>query len=273
MQEMLKKLRRELEIRNYSKESIKNYWYYIKKYLEFCSNNKSSDIDKVNEDSAKDYLQSRTKNRGPSTTSSEMSAIKFFFNNILNKKIEFIHPKRDKKIPLILTKEEIKSMIDSTRNIKHQIILKILYGCGLRVSELINLNKKDVNLKEELIHIKLAKGRKDRFVKIPSSLISDLKNYCELLNDEVLFPSNRVCKFTIETIQEVVKQSANRSGVKKRVYPHLLRHSFATHLLEQGTDLRLIQKLLGHSDIKTTQIYLKISNQSIKNVQSPLDTL
>ncbi len=273
MQEMLKKLERELEIRNYSKESIKNYLFYVKRYLEFCKGEALNLIANINEDSAKDYLQNRKKNRGPSTISSEMSAIKFFFNNILHKEINFVHPKRNKKIPLILTKEEIKSMINSTRNIKHQIILKMLYGCGLRVSELISLNKKDVNFEEELIHIKLAKGRKDRFVKIPSSLISDLKNYCELLNDEVLFPSNRGGKLTIETIQEVVKQSANRSGVKKRVYPHLLRHSFATHLLEQGTDLRIIQKLLGHSDIKTTQIYTQISQQSIKNVRSPLDNL
>jgi len=148
-----------------------------------------------------------------------------------------------------------------------------LYGCGLRVGEITSLRRNDVNFNEGLIHVKLAKGRKDRFVKIPDSLIEELKNYYNFINGDILFESNRGGKLTIKSIQKIVQNSGKKAGVKKRVYPHLLRHSFATHLLDSGTDLRIIQKLLGHSDIKTTQVYLQVSNQSIKNIRSPLDTI
>ena len=164
-------------------------------------------------------------------------------------------------------------MIDFTLNIKHKLILKVLYGCGLRVSEITGLKKEDINFNEDLIHIRLAKGKKDRFVKIPESLKEDLESYCKLNKDEILFPSNRGGKLTKKTIGKIVENSAKKAGITKDVYPHLLRHSFATHLLENGTDLRIIQKLLGHSDIKTTQIYTQISQASIKNVKSPLDNL
>jgi site-specific recombinase XerD len=124
-----------------------------------------------------------------------------------------------------------------------------------------------------LIHIRLAKGKKDRFVKIPESMINDLKNYCEFESGKYLFESNRGGKLTTATVQAILKNAAKKSKIKKRVYPHLLRHSFATHLLENGTDLKVIQKLLGHSDIKTTQIYTQISQASIKNIKSPLDNI
>ncbi|MBI3190962.1 tyrosine-type recombinase/integrase [archaeon] len=115
--------------------------------------------------------------------------------------------------------------------------------------------------------------RKDRFVKIPESVRNELENYSKFDNDDILFSSNRGGKLTTKTIQLIIKNSAQKAGIKKNIHPHTLRHSFATHLLEQGIDLRIIQKLLGHSDIKTTQIYLSVSNQTIKNVKSPLDSL
>ncbi len=264
---LLEKLKRELEIRNYSKNSIDSYLSFVEEYLDY-SKNKG-----INENSVKDYLQIQIKKISPSSLSSRISAIKFFFENILQQKIYLKHPKRNKTLPEILTPNEVKKMIEITENIKHKLILKMLYGCGLRVSEVVNLKKKDIDFSEKLIHIKLSKGKKDRFVKLPESLIEDLKNYCRLFNDEVLFPSNRGGKLTTATIQAIVENSAKKVKIKKEVYPHLLRHSFATHLLEQGTDLRIIQKLLGHSDIKTTQIYTHISQASIKNIKSPLDNI
>src|SRR3989344_3572144 len=264
---LINKLKQELEIRNFSRKTVKSYMNSTSKFLNFAENKP------LTEQIVKDYIQIRIKNREPSSIAHDILAISFFFKTILNQIINIPRPKRNKKIPVILTKEEIKSMINSTNNIKHRLILKMLYGCGLRVSELVNLKKEDVDFNESLIHIKLSKGKKDRFVKVPESLKNELKSYCNLSQEKILFPSQRGGKLTTSTIQAIVESSAKKAQITKEVYPHLLRHSFATHLLEQGTDLRIIQKLLGHSDIKTTQIYTQISQQSIKNIRSPLDNL
>jgi integrase/recombinase XerD len=264
---LLIKLKRELEIINSSKKTIKAYLYYVDKFLKYAEGKG------LNENIVKEFAQQEINKKGPSTVSSEISAIKFFFRKVLNQKLELNHPKRNKTLPNILTIEEIRKLIESTSNIKHKLIIKLLYGCGFRVSEIVNLKKQEINFEESLIHVKLAKGKKDRFVKIPSCISEELSAYIKTLNEEILFPSNRGGKLTIKTIQKIVQNGAKKAGIKKRVYPHLLRHSFATHLLEQGTDLRVIQKLLGHSDIKTTQIYTQISQASIKNIKSPLDNL
>ena len=268
-QELLSLLRRELEIRNFSKRTVKAYVYFVERFLTWARNGNRE----LNEDSLKDYIQMLIEKQNPSSVSSNISAIEFFFGNVLGRAIMLPHPKRNKPVPEILAQEEIKKLIEVTGNIKHRLIVKLLYGCGLRVSELINLRKQDFSFDEGLIHIKMSKGRKDRFVKIPDSMRSELESYSGLMEGDALFQSSRGGKLTVATIQKIVKNSAGKAGIKKSVHPHTLRHSFATHLLEQGTDLRVIQKLLGHSDIKTTQIYLQVSNRLIKNVKSPLDGL
>ena len=264
---LLNKLKRDLEIRNFSDSTIRSYIHHVKKFLEF-SKNKG-----LNESIVKEYIQKEIKNKEPTSVSHSIFAISFFFNKILKQNINIPRPKRNKKIPEILNIDEIRDLINSTNNVKHKLIIKILYGCELRVSEIVNLKKLNISFKDGLIHIKLSKGKKDRFVKIPESISKELDNYCNLLKEDVLFPSSRGGKLTTATVQAIVENSAKKAGIKKRVYPHLLRHSFATHLLEQGTDLRIIQKLLGHSDIKTTQIYTQISQASIKNIKSPLDNI
>lgn len=266
-QGLINKFKRELEIRNFSFRTIKSYMFAVEKFLGFSENRG------LNENAVKDYIQTILKKQNPSTVSQNLSAIEFFFEKVLNQKIMIPHPKRNKTIPTILTFDEIKKLIESTNNIKHKLIIKILYGCGLRVSEIINLKKEDIDFSEGLIKIRLAKGRKDRFVKIPNSVFNELKNYYELVEEDIMFPSSRGGKLTTATIRKIIKNSRRKTGIKKDIHPHSLRHSFATHLLENGTDIRIIQKLLGHSDIKTTQIYTQISQASIKNIKSPLDDI
>jgi len=267
MDGLLLKLKRELEIRNSSARTVKGYLCSVKKFLDYSRDKR------LNENSVKNYVQKNLQDKNPSSVRKDLFAIKFFFKNVLRNKLGLPNPKKNFSLPNILTIEEVGKLIDSTSNTKHRLIIKLLYGCGLRVSEIVNLEKNHLNFKESLIHVKLAKGKKDRFVKLPSSVLDELENYVKLENSEILFPSNRGGKLTTATIQAILKNSSKKAGIKKRVYPHLLRHSFATHLLEQGTDLRIIQKLLGHSDIKTTQIYTHISQASIKNIKSPLDNL
>ena len=266
MSDFLEKLEENLILKNYSKETRKAYITEIKKYLEHCKN-------KPNTENAKKFLLDKISKNNPSYVGHNVFAIKYFFKEILKQNLDIPNPKRNKTIPEILNIQEIKTLIENTKNIKHRLIIKLLYGCGLRVSEIVNLEKRDINFQDKLIHIRLSKGKKDRFVKIPDSIQEELKNYISLLDSEIIFPSNRGGKLTKKTISKIVENSSKKSRIKKRVYPHLLRHSFATHLLEQGTDLRIIQKILGHSNIKTTQMYTQISQQSIKNIRSPLDSL
>ena len=185
---LLKKLEENLLLRNYSKETIKGYLLYAGKYVDFAKNKG------INKESAKDFILIQLKKKEPASVGHIVFALKYFFSNILNEKLNIPNPKRNKTIPVILTKEEIKSMIDSTSNIKHRLIIKVLYGCGLRVSEITNLRKDDLNFNEKLMHICLGKGKKDRFVKIPETLIEELKSYC-LLNKEEIYV-NQKCHST-----------------------------------------------------------------------------
>jgi integrase/recombinase XerD len=265
--EPIRNLERELQIRNFSGKTVKAYSRFVRKFLEYSGGRE------LDENTVKDYVQQKITVNDPSTVSANISALKFFFLNVLGKPISISYPKRNKTIPEVLTLEEVKKLIDAVQNPKHRLLVKLMYGCGLRVSEVVNLRKNDFDLDEGLIHVRLSKGRKDRFVKIPDSMKSDLGAYSKITYGDLLFPSGRGGKLSTKSVQLIVQNSSKKAGIEKAVHPHTLRHSFATHLLEQGTDIRIIQKLLGHSDIKTTQIYLSVSNQLVKNVKSPLDSI
>jgi len=178
--------------------------------------------------------------------------------------------KREKKLPVILSKEEIERLISSTKNMNHRLIIQIGYSAGLRISEIINLKWQDIDFDRNLIHLKRAKGKKDRIVMLSLKVKESLMNLTP--NKEgYVFLTNRDGKYIQRTIQKIIENAAIKAGIRKSISPHTLRHSFATHLLENGTDIRYIRDLLGHSDISTTLIYTKVSNKNIRNIKSPLD--
>ena len=204
-----------------------------------------------------------------------ISAVKFFYQQVLLKDFDIKYMKRLKRIPEVLTKEETVAILNQITNPKHRLLIETIYGCGLRVSEAICLKKADLRFNEGLIMIKQSKGRKDRFVTLPELLFSRLKGYIEIRADEnpYVFDSNRGSHLTTKSVQLIVQNAAKKTKISKQIHVHTLRHSDATHLLEQGTDLRIIQRLIGHSSVRTTEIYTHISNQLIKNVVCPLDCL
>jgi len=269
---MLKKLETELRIRGFSENTIKTYLIHNKLFLEYIKKQPYE----INEDNIKEYFASlQSKGASNKTLALKKASLNFLYNEILNKKLlNFKTPKAEKKIPEILNKEEIKKLINSAKNIKSRLMIKILYSTGLRVSELINLRLKDLSIDKKEGWVRKGKGSKDRFFKLSDLILEDLKKYVSTLDKKeiYLFPGKNQT-LTTRNIQKILLKVAEKAGINKRVTPHKLRHSFATHLLESGVDIRYIQTLLGHSSISTTEIYTKVSTEKLKDIKSPLDTL
>lgn len=193
--------------------------------------------------------------------------VNFDFNNLYPKKNEY-------KIPVFLSKNEVKKMIEKTDNLKHKSIICLLYSGGLRLSELLNLKIEDIDSDNMLIIIKNSKGNRDRIVMLSKVLLKLLrKYYLKYKPKEYIIEGMNGNKYSDRSVQQVVKQAAKRVGINKKVSPHILRHSFATHLLENGTDIRYIKDLLGHKSIETTQIYTHITDISKSKISSPLDLI
>lgn len=268
----LTQLQTELKLRGFSKNTIESYLIQNRLFLEYIKKQPNE----VTEQDIKNYFANLTdKNLTNKTVALKLSALRFFYDEILNKKIVNLKPpKISKKIPEVLNKEEIKKLIESSPTQKSKLIIKLLYSTGLRVSELVNLKLKDINLKTKEAWVRKGKGSKDRFFQIPEKLIDDLKKHILTLkeNEVYLFPGKNKT-LTTRNIQKILLKAAEKAEINKRVTPHKLRHSFATHLLESGVDIRYIQSLLGHSDLSTTQIYTHVSNEQLKKIKSPLDTL
>lgn len=196
------------------------------------------------------------------------AAIDFYTKTILKKIPHFIYiPKKKQTLPHVLTKEQIKAMINNTQNIKHKLIIELLYSAGLRVSELRNLKFENINFEHNTIRIKQGKGSKDRITIVSKVTMKKLHILC----DSGYVLKGRKGKYSIKSIRKVVDQAAKRTGIKQKVTPHMLRHSFATHLLEAGTDIRYIQALLGHNRLQTTQIYTRVAHTKLQQIVSPLD--
>tara|TARA_Y100000310_G_scaffold345697_1_gene468452 strand:- start:1998 stop:2825 length:828 start_codon:yes stop_codon:yes gene_type:complete len=271
--EFLKKLETELKISKNSDHTIRNYIDANKKLFKF-SNKLPNEIDI---DDVKLYMAEKLTERSSTTIIVFLAALKYSFSNILQKDITagIKRPKKEKRIPSVLTKEEIKKLLTTISNKKSKLITTLIYAAGLRVSELVNLKVDDLNFEELIGHVRQGKGKKDRIFNLPENLTKFLKKQVETQkkdNQEYLF-SGRNKQLSTRNIQKIVSSAAKKAKIEKSVHPHTLRHSFATHLLENGTDIRFIQELLGHSDLSTTQRYAHVSAEQIKKVKSPLEGL
>ena len=271
--EFLKKLEIELKISKNSPHTIKNYVLRNKELLNFTK----KEPEEISEDDVKHHLAEKFSDRAASSTIQFLAALKYAYQTILKKDITLgiRRPKKEKRIPSVLTKEEVSKLFDSLKNKKSKLMVSMLYAGGLRVSELTNLKTKDLLFEEKIGYIKQAKGRKDRIFNIPEFLFKDLKEQVKKQkekNQEFLF-SGIKGKLSSRNLQKIVGKGSKNAGIQKEVHCHTLRHSFATHLLEQGTDIRKIQELLGHADLSTTQIYTHISSEELKKIKSPIDSL
>ncbi|MCF7861529.1 tyrosine-type recombinase/integrase [Candidatus Woesearchaeota archaeon] len=274
---MLKRLEIELKLRGYSKKTIKEYLYHNKNFINFLRESKESagiSADNISEDDVKEYLAYLLSEKEYSSRSVGLvfSALKFYYKDVLKKDIfsDIKPPKLDRKLPTVLSKVEIVSMIDESKNFKHRLLIEFLYSSGLRVSECVCMKIEDIDLSDRLAKVVGGKGNKDRHVILSNKLVSDIREYIVERNSGYLFAAGD-SHLSVRQAQRIVKDAAARAGIKKRVYCHALRSSFATHLLETGTDIRVIQELLGHSNLQTTQIYTKVSKDTIRKVKSPLD--
>jgi site-specific recombinase XerD len=211
------------------------------------------------------------------TRKHNLCAIKSFYEltvGMPNKIHKIPYPKSDKKLPIVLSISEIQKMFDVCENLKHKVILSLLYSCGLRVSELINLKWINIDRSRMIINIIAAKGNKDRQVMLSPILIPILeKYYMQYKSKEYVLNGQNSIQYSDRSVGEVIKKLAHKAGINKRVYTHLMRHCSFTHLLENGTDISIIQKLAGHSSPKTTQIYTHLSHNHISKINTPLNSI
>ncbi len=261
----------EMNRRNYSKNTINNY---VSCLNVFFSTVKKDHPKNINESDIKEFLSKCIR---VNTQRNYQSAIKKFYEICLNQKNKFKnipYARVEKKLPIVLSQDEVQRMFNVCDNLKHKVILSILYACGLRVSELINLKWSHIDRARMVINIIQGKGKKDRQVMLPSSLIPLLEKYYFEYKPKEYVLNGQVClQYSDRSILQVVKQLADKANINKRVYTHLMRHNCFTHLCEAGTDINVIQKLAGHSNVKTTMIYTHISDSIISKINSPLDNI
>lgn len=268
--EELNKLNTELKLRGFSPLTVRNYTFFVKKFLE-KTNKEAKDL---NNDDVKAYLATMFDTKSKNTIMLAAASVRFFFGEVLKKELgEIPLPKKDKKLPEVLTKEEVRKLLESTDTAKSRLIVALLYSTGLRVSELVNLKVNDMNLNEKVGWVRKGKGSKDRIFVISDALLEEIKEYLADKGKERIYLFSKDKPLTTRNIQKIIKGAKKRAGIEKKATPHTLRHSFATHLLESGTDIRIIQAILGHSSLSTTQIYTHVSSEQLKKVKNPFDSL
>jgi len=264
-------LESELKLRGYSKETIKAYLKYNRRFLDYIRKNSSS----VVIGDIKAYLGYLISDRQMSarTVNLVRAALLFYYNEVLGKGfINIKTPKISKRLPVVLSKDEVGRLIKEARSKKSRLMIEMLYASGIRVSELVNMKVNQLELDNNTAWVRGGKGSKDRLVILSEKLVKKLRKYLNNHASEYLFPGRRGALGT-RNVQQIISGAARSAGIVKHVTPHTLRHSFATHLLENGTDIRLIQELLGHADLSTTQIYTHVSDAAKRKVKSPLDMI
>ncbi|MBD3209424.1 tyrosine-type recombinase/integrase [Candidatus Woesearchaeota archaeon] len=263
------RLDEECELRGFSRQTKKTYAYVVASFFHFIQK-RGLTLDKWG---VKSYLLSLKVSANAARL--YHAALKFFFAAVLNdpfSDVEIPKKRKPKILPKVLSQEQIKKIIESTNNLKHRLIIKLLYSSGLRLQELINLKRQHIDLDRNLINVIQGKGKKDRVTLLSKGLQLDLLKYYGSTDFSTPYVfEGRKGKYSKKSVQKVLEKAGKT--IKAKLTPHMLRHSFATHLLESGVDIRYIQKLLGHSDVETTEVYTYVSKQSLSGINNPLDQL
>lgn len=276
MTELRQRMIQDLKIRNYAAGTIDHYVRAVAAFARYFR--RSPEL--LGPEEIRAYQVHLVEERKLSRTvlKQVVSGLRFFYTYTLRKPfpIEYIpYPRTEKKLPVILSREEVASLLGSRDCVKHATILATMYAVGLRVSEVAHLRPEDIDSGRMMLHVRQGKGRKDRYVPLSPALLHKLRDYWKLYRPQGwLFPGQDVTRpISIVTIEAVVRQASQQAGITKRVTPHTLRHTYATHQLENGVDVRVIQKLLGHVRLETTAIYTHVATTTLQGVGSPLDLL
>ncbi|MDX1363536.1 MAG: tyrosine-type recombinase/integrase [Arenibacter latericius] len=262
-----------LELKRYAKSTVRTYVFFFEMFINHC---KHKDLQTIDEIDIRAFLQQLIqRNVSNSYLNQAINAIKFYYEVVMdmpNRFYEIERPRREFKLPKVISKVEVLSLIENANNLKHKCIISLLYSSGLRRSELLNLKLADVDSKRMLIRVEGSKGNKDRHTLLSQTVLEDLRLYFrEWKPREYLFEGQKGGRYSPQSVLKIVKEAALKAKVRQSVTPHVLRHSFATHLLESGVDLRQIQVLLGHGSSKTTEIYTHVATNTFKNIKNPLD--
>lgn len=273
---VLKRYIEEIQLKGYSDNTLKTYRNEFGIYLNYLTQTPAQNC--TTEDIRNHILYCINELKlSEATIHSRINAIKFYYEQVLKRErflIEIPRPKKPLKLPKAIAPGDIKKIFEVTPNLKHNTILKLCYGLGLRVSEIVNLKITDIDSKAMQVFIERAKGKKDRYVNLPESILPQLRIYFVEYKPKIyLFEGQNGQQYSSRSAQQVFRNALLKAKINKMASIHSLRHSFATHLLEQGTDIRFIQELLGHSDIKTTLIYTEVTDKNIRKIISPLDNL
>ncbi|MDO5656694.1 MAG: tyrosine-type recombinase/integrase [Flavobacteriaceae bacterium] len=272
----LMQLVEQLQLKAYSQSTINTY---VSEFTHLLILIKSTTVDSLTPEQLKSYFLYclKKENIKEQQLNSRINAVKFYFEKVLHQPRMFFdipRPKSPKTLPRYLTKSEIKKLFSVIDNSKHLLVLKLVYGMGLRVSEVVNLRFTDIHRETMTVHITCAKGKKDRIVNLPESVLTDMEAYFYAYRPvDFVFNGQYGGQYSVRSVQNIFKDAMKKAGIKKQIGIHGLRHSYATHLLDSGADLRFIQELLGHHSIKTTQIYCHITDVTKSQIKSPLDSL